>query len=104
MDNIITFFRAIAVVEMVSWIEINFAKIFLVVIHEREFKTSTTYPFPCLIFWLSKDVGVPILHCDRLYQQPRKVDIGLIRDKANVMAPVEGPRLRFLHLVRTWKI
>ncbi|KAG5609657.1 hypothetical protein H5410_020938 [Solanum commersonii] len=66
-----------------SGVEIDFACMLLAEIHEGEFKTSTTYPFPCLIFHLCRDSGVPIWHCDRLTHPIGTLDIGLIRDEAN---------------------
>lgn len=49
-------------------------------IHERDFKYSTTYPFVCLIFNLCRDVVVTIWHCNTLYTMGGTVDIGLISD------------------------
>lgn len=54
-------------VELVARIEIDFAQIVIENIHEREFKTSTTYPFSCLIFQMCRDTGVPITNCDGLH-------------------------------------
>ena len=61
--------------------------------HEREFKVSTTYPFPCMIFSLCWSAGVPIWHVDQLKTPQGTIDIGLIRDEANELAPCRGPRL-----------
>ena len=47
--NVLTWHRAVMVAALVAILEINIAKLMLVVTHEREFKTSTIYPFPCLI-------------------------------------------------------
>ena len=55
--------------------------------HERAFKVTTTYPFPCMIFALCRSAGVPIWHIDQLRTPPGTVDIGLIRDEANELAP-----------------
>uniref|UniRef100_M1DG99 Integrase core domain containing protein n=1 Tax=Solanum tuberosum TaxID=4113 RepID=M1DG99_SOLTU len=49
-DNQVTWDRAVMVAAMVAGVEINFARMLLAEIQERAFKTSTTYPFPCLIF------------------------------------------------------
>lgn len=57
-DNVLTWAKAVMVAELEEGLEINFNKLILVVIHEREFKTSTTYPFPCLIFELCRDVWI----------------------------------------------
>lgn len=70
--------------------EIDFAKGLISVINERDFKTSTTYPFNCLIFHLCRDVGVPIWHYDPLHIPTGTVDISLIRDEYNVVAPWRG--------------
>ena len=81
------------VAALVAGVEIDFARILLAEIHERAFKTSTTYPFPCLIFQLCRDSGVPIWHCDRLIHPTGALDIGLIRDEANVAAPRREPQI-----------
>uniref|UniRef100_M1DI55 Integrase core domain containing protein n=1 Tax=Solanum tuberosum TaxID=4113 RepID=M1DI55_SOLTU len=91
-DNQVTWDRAVMVAAMVAEVEIDFARMLLTEIHERAFKTSTTYPFPCLIFQLCRDSGVPIWHCDRLVHPTGALDIGLIRDEANVAAPHREPQ------------
>ncbi|KAG5599196.1 hypothetical protein H5410_030566 [Solanum commersonii] len=78
---------------LVTGLEIDFALIMLADIHERAFKTSTTYPFPCLIFQLCRDSGVSIWHCDRLIHLTGTLDIGLIRDEANVASPRREPHV-----------
>ena len=60
--------------------------------HERAFKVTTTYPFPCMIFALCRSAGVPIWHVDQLKTLQGTVDVGLIRDEANELAPRRGPR------------
>uniref|UniRef100_M1DCH5 Integrase core domain containing protein n=1 Tax=Solanum tuberosum TaxID=4113 RepID=M1DCH5_SOLTU len=40
-----------------------------------------------------RDSGVPIWHCDRLIHPTGTLDIGLIRDEANVVAPRRGPQV-----------
>ena len=60
--------------------------------HERAFKVTTTYPFPCMIFSLCRFAGVPIWHVDQLKTPLGTIDIGLIRDEANELAPRRGPR------------
>uniref|UniRef100_M1DQ59 Integrase core domain containing protein n=1 Tax=Solanum tuberosum TaxID=4113 RepID=M1DQ59_SOLTU len=92
-DNQLTWDRAIMVAALVAGVEIDFARMLLAEIHERAFKTSTTYPFPCLIFQLCRDCGVPIWHCDRLIHPTGTLDIGLIRDEANVAAPHRVPQV-----------
>ncbi|KAG5616131.1 hypothetical protein H5410_015955 [Solanum commersonii] len=82
-DNQVTWDRAVMVAALVAGVEIDFARILLAEIHERAFRTSTTYPFPCLIFQLCMDFGVSIWQCDRVHPI-EALDIGLIRDEANV--------------------
>ena len=57
----------------------------------RDFKVTTTYPFPCMIFSLCRSAGVPIWHVDQLKTPLGTVDVGLIRDEANELAPHRGP-------------
>ena len=59
--------------------------------HERAFKVTTTYPFPCMIFSLCRSTGVAIWYVDQLKTPVGTVDISLIRDKANELAPRRGP-------------
>uniref|UniRef100_M1DG60 Integrase core domain containing protein n=1 Tax=Solanum tuberosum TaxID=4113 RepID=M1DG60_SOLTU len=92
-DNQLTWDRVVMVAALVVGVEIDFTRMLLVEIHERAFKTSTTYPFPCLIFQLCRDSGVPIWHCDRLIHPTGALDIGLIRDEANVAAPHREPQV-----------
>lgn len=93
VDNILTWDMDVVVKVMVAEIEIDFAKFLLAVIHERTFMTSTTCPFPCLIFQPCRDVGVPIWHCDRLCQPMGIMDIYRIRDDSNVAEPYRGPKI-----------
>uniref|UniRef100_M1E0W8 Integrase core domain containing protein n=1 Tax=Solanum tuberosum TaxID=4113 RepID=M1E0W8_SOLTU len=97
-NNQLTWDRAVMVVALVAVLEIDFARMLLAETHERAFKTSTTYPFPCLIFQLCRDSGVPIWHCDRLIQPTGTLDIGLIRNEANVAAPRREPQVEIPHL------
>ncbi|KAG5594814.1 hypothetical protein H5410_036046 [Solanum commersonii] len=92
-DNQVTWDRAVMVAALVARVEIDFARMLLAEIHERAFRTSTTYSFPCLIFHLSRDSGVPIWHCDKLVHPTGALDIGLIRDEANVAAPRREPQV-----------
>lgn len=48
-DNIVTWDRMILLANLVEELEIDFAHVLILVINERAFKTSTTYPFACLI-------------------------------------------------------
>ena len=59
--------------------------------HERDFKVTTTYPFPCMIFSLCGSAYVPIWHVDQLKTPLGTVDIGLIRDETKELAPRRGP-------------
>uniref|UniRef100_M1DUM3 Integrase core domain containing protein n=1 Tax=Solanum tuberosum TaxID=4113 RepID=M1DUM3_SOLTU len=81
------------VAALVVGLEINFSRMIIAEIHERDFKASTTYHFPCLIFQLCRDSGVPIWHCDKLIRATRTLDIDLIRDEANVVAPRREPQV-----------
>ena len=89
-DNIITWDRAVLVVAMVAGFEVDFSRLLLAGIHERAFKAATTYPFPHMIFELCRSAGVPIWHIYVLKTPSGTVDIGLIRDEANEMAPNRG--------------
>ena len=88
-DNILTLDRAV----LVAGLEIVFVRLLISVIHERDFKASTTYPFVYMIFQLCTDVGVPLWHCDVLLTPIGFMDISLIRDEVNVAAPRRGPRV-----------
>uniref|UniRef100_M1DUI3 Integrase core domain containing protein n=1 Tax=Solanum tuberosum TaxID=4113 RepID=M1DUI3_SOLTU len=92
-DNYVTWDRAFMVAALVAGVEINFARMLLAEIHERAFRTSTTYPFPCLIFHLCRDSGVPIWHCDKLVHPTGALDIDFIRDEANVATPRREPQI-----------
>uniref|UniRef100_M1DJL9 Integrase core domain containing protein n=1 Tax=Solanum tuberosum TaxID=4113 RepID=M1DJL9_SOLTU len=87
-DNQVTWDRAVMVAALVEGVKIDFACMLLGEIHERAFRTSTTYPFPCLIFHLCRD-----WHCDKLVHPTRALDIGLIRDEANVAEPRREPQI-----------
>ena len=49
-DNILTWEREVLVASLVDGLEINFARLLIIVIHERDFTSSITYPFTCMIF------------------------------------------------------
>ena len=51
-DNIVTWDRAVLMTAMIAGFEVDFAWFLLEVMHERDFKVTTTYPFPCMIFSL----------------------------------------------------
>ena len=90
--NIVTWDRAVLMVVMIAGFEVDFACLLHTVMHERAFKVTTTYPFPCMIFALCRSAGVPIWHVDQLKTPQGTVDVGLIRDEANELAPHIGPR------------
>ena len=78
---------------MIAGLEVDFAWLLQVVMHERAIKVTTTYPFPCMIFSLCISIGVPIWHVDQLKNPLGTIDVGLIRDEANELAPHRRLRL-----------
>lgn len=64
-DNLVTWDRAVIVAALVVGIEIDLSRLLLVEIHDSVFKTTTTFPFACMIFQISKDARVPIFHFDK---------------------------------------
>ena len=62
-------------------------------IHERDFETSTTYPFYCMIFNLYRDAGVPICNRDSLRTPNTTVALGLIMDDANIEVSQRNPKV-----------
>ena len=91
-DNIVTWVRAVLMVAMIAGFEVDFAWLLQEFMHERAFKVTTTYPFPFMIFSLCRSAGVPIWHVDQLKTPLGIVDVGLIRDEGNELAPRRGPR------------
>lgn len=75
---------------MVVGFELEFVLLFLEVIHERAVKSTTTYPFPCMIFEFCRSAGVPVRHINVLKTATSTVGIDLIRDEANELAPNRG--------------
>ena len=65
----------------------------------RDFKVTSTYPFPCKIFSLCRSAGVAIWNVDQLKTPLGTFDIGLIRDEANELAPRRGPHQKWPPLV-----
>ncbi|TMX05316.1 hypothetical protein EJD97_024783 [Solanum chilense] len=90
-DNIVTRDRAVLMAAMITGLEVDFVWLLQAVMHKREFKVTTTYPFPCMIFALCRSAGVPIWHVDQLKTPQGTVDVGLIIDEANELAPRRGP-------------
>ena len=83
---------------MIARFEVDFSRLLQAVMHERAFKVTTTYPFPCKKFSSCKSAGVPIWHIDQLKTPLGTVDIGLIRDEANDLAPHRGPHPELPHI------
>ena len=77
---------------MIAEFEVDFAWLLQAVMHKRAFKVTTTYPFPCMIFSLCRSAGVLIWHVDQLKTPQGTVDVGLIRDEVNELAPRRGLR------------
>lgn len=72
---------------MVAVFEVDLTRLLLEVIHERDFKDSTTYLLPCMIYEFFRVVEVPIWHIDDVLTPTRIVDVGLIKDETNEAAP-----------------
>ena len=89
---------------MIAGFEVDFVWLLQAVMHKRAFKVTTTYSFPCMMFSLSISAGVPIWHIDQLKTPMGTVDVGLIRDEANELAPRRGPHLELPPLVTIWMI
>ena len=65
---------------MITGFEVDFAWLLQAVMHQRAFKDTTTYCFPCMVFALCRLAGVPVWYIDVLKTPPGTVDIGLIWD------------------------
>ena len=65
-NNIVTWDRDVLMVVLIARFEVDFAWLLQSVMHERAFKVTTTYPFPCMIFSLCRSEGVPIWIIDQL--------------------------------------
>uniref|UniRef100_M1DIX6 Integrase core domain containing protein n=1 Tax=Solanum tuberosum TaxID=4113 RepID=M1DIX6_SOLTU len=87
VDNVVTRDQAVMLAAIMAGLQIDFFRILIAEIHKRAFKTTTTLPFPCLIFHLCRECSVSIWHCDRLLEVNRTIDIGLIKDETNLDAP-----------------
>ena len=79
-------------VAIIARFKVDFAWILQTIMHERAFRVTTTYPFPCMIFSLCGSACVPIWHVDQLKTPLGTVNIGLITNEANELAPCRGPR------------
>ena len=98
-DNIMTWDRAVLMVAMIAGFKVDFAWLLQAVMHERAFKVTATYPFPCMIFALCRSTGVPIWHVDQLKTTQGTVDVGLIRDEPMSWLHAEGPVQSCHHLL-----
>lgn len=86
------------VAAFVAKFEIDIVQIMMAQIHERSFKNSMTYSFPFFIFYMHSYFGVSFWHCDKVIHRTGTLDIGLIKDEANVAAPCKKPWVEFLPL------
>ena len=77
-DNIVTWDRVVLIAAIIAWFVVDFAWLLQAFMHERAFKVTTTYPFPCMIFPLCRSAGVPIWHIDQLKTPLGTVGIVLI--------------------------
>ena len=76
---------------MIAGFRVDFAWLLHAVMQERAFKVTTTYPLPCMVFDICILAGVPVWHIDVLKIPSGILDIGLIRDESNELAPNRGP-------------
>ena len=90
-DNIVTWDRQVLMAAMISGFEVDFAWLLQAVMHERAFKVTSTYPFPCMIFALCRSAGVPTWHVDHL--KTRRALLMLASSETRPMSwiHVEGP-------------
>ena len=87
---------------MIAGFEVDFAWLLQEVMHERAFKVTTNYQFPCMVFALFRYAGVPIWHIDQIKILTGTVDMSLIRDEPISWLHTKGPPTwRYLRLVRT---
>ena len=61
--------------------------------HERAFKSTISYPFPCMVFALCSFAGVHVCHNYVIKTPPCQVYIEIIRDEDNDLAPNGGPHI-----------
>ena len=76
---------------MIDGFKVDFTWLLQAVMQERAFKVTTTYSFPCMIFALCRSTGVPIWNVDQLKTPMGTLNVSLIRDEANELAPRRGP-------------
>ena len=95
-DNIVTWDRAVLMTAIIVGFEVDFVWLLQAVMHERAFKVTTTYLFPCMIFSLCRSAGVPIWHVDQLKTPQGTFDVGLI---SMSWLHAEGPIKSYPHLL-----
>ncbi|WMV58206.1 hypothetical protein MTR67_051591, partial [Solanum verrucosum] len=95
VDNVVTWDRAVILVELMAEHEVDFSGIIILEIYERAFRKTTIMPFPFLIFHLYIEATIPLWHSDKLVESIKTVDVGLIKDDANltVLSLVDLPPL-----------
>ena len=84
---------------MIAGFEVYFAWLLQAVMHERSFKVTNTYPFPCMIFSLCRSAGVPIWN-----MISSRLRWALVISASSRMSPMiwlyaEGPVQSCVHLV-----
>ncbi|KAG5605217.1 hypothetical protein H5410_026709 [Solanum commersonii] len=89
-DNQVTWDRAVMVAALVAGVEIDFARIFGRDTREA-FRPPLLTPFHALFFGPGDSECRP--HYDRLVHPTGALDIGLIRDEANIAAPRREPKV-----------
>lgn len=91
-DNIVTWDHEVLMVAMVVGFEVDFTWLLQLMMHERDFTSTTTYLVPCIVFEFGRSSGVPVWHIDVMKTPPGIVDINLIWEEANELAPNRGHR------------
>lgn len=89
-DNVVTWDRAVMLTSLLATLEIYFYQIIIAEIHERAFLKTTTMPFPYLIVCICREATVQVWHCDKLVEVRKTVNVGLVKDDVNPMAPRKG--------------
>ena len=59
-DNIVTWNHAVLMAAIVAGFEVDFAWMLQAVMHVRAFKTTSTYPFVCMVIKLYRSVRVTV--------------------------------------------
>ncbi|KAM3217714.1 putative protein isoform X1 [Capsicum annuum] len=90
-DNRLTPDRAVLVASIMAGYNINIPRYIVEEIRERALQVTTSIPFPCLVYRLCRESGVPVLpEIDHPVEVTRIQDIGLIRDGTNPVAKFRG--------------